>query len=255
MKVLSQNMKCFPKFLRSTVGVFFSSTFFLQAQIPGTIPSPVNAAVLKLFGQNTNFTAKADVRVLDNSEKETMTMTVGVALLDGKMRVEMDLARMKSPRISQQTSGQIRQMGADKTIYMVDPKNRMGYVIYPALNAYAKFPLSQSVKRILDLKQLRETPLGKETIDSHICIKNKVSEMEEGQIREAVVWNATDLKDFPIQIQMKQKDSVVVLKFKEVQFGKPDPKQFELPSGYSKYQSMPELQRVMVEKLMGTRRN
>ena len=49
---------------------------------------------------------------------------------------------------------------------------------------------------------------------------------------EAVTWNAADLKDFPLQIEMKQKANTVRMHFTQVQFVKPDAKQFELPANY-----------------------
>jgi len=47
-----------------------------------------------------------------------------------------------------------------------------------------------------------------------------------------VVWNATDLKDFPIQIEMKEKDRTVRMHFTDVRFVKPEAKQFEIPTAY-----------------------
>jgi len=51
---------------------------------------------------------------------------------------------------------------------------------------------------------------------------------------EAVVWNATDLKDFPIQIEMKEKDRTVLMHFTNVRFDKPDAKQFDVPAAYGR---------------------
>ena len=64
-------------------------------------------------------------------------------------------------------------------------------------------------------------------------MKNKVTvRSDKGPVLEAVTWNATDLKDFPIQIQMKEKDNKVLMHFTQVSFVKPDAKQFDLPSNY-----------------------
>ncbi|MEO7297500.1 MAG: DUF4412 domain-containing protein [Verrucomicrobiota bacterium] len=230
------------------------SPIVLLAQLPGGNATPLNAAMLKMFGKNTNFTAKADVRILDNAQKETMSMLFGMALLGGKMRAEMDMAQMKGTMISPQMLGQMKQMGADKTSYIVRPDLKASYVVYPTLKSFAVLPMSEADKQALGKEpKIEKTVLGKETIDGHPCVKNKVRVTDEkGESQDATVWNATDLKDFPIQMQMKEKDSNVLIKFKEVQFAKSEPKQFDPPAGYTKYKSMEELQQVMMQKMLGT---
>ena len=71
--------------------LFVSSSPFLQAQLPGGGSTPMNSAMLKMFGKNTNFTAKAEVRMLDDSKNETMSLSFTMALHSGKMRAEMDM--------------------------------------------------------------------------------------------------------------------------------------------------------------------
>ena len=61
---------------------------------------------------------------------------------------------------------------------------------------------------------------------------NVVVKGSTGPVLEAVVWNATDLKDFPLQIQMNQKDNKVIMRFSQVRLVKPDAKQFDLPPNY-----------------------
>lgn len=231
-----------------------SSSPLLQAQMPGGSATPMNAAMLKMFGKNTNFTAKADVRMLDNAQKETMSLGFAMALLDGKMRAEMDMAQIKNVMMTPQMIAQMKQMGADRTIYVVRPDLKANYVIYPSLKAYAQMPMSDADKQALGKDpKIQKTPLGKETIDGHPCVKNKVVVTDEkGQAQEATVWNATDMKDFAIQMQIKETNSNVIMKFKDVQLAKPNAKEFEPPAGYTKYQSIEEIQQVMMQKMLGT---
>ena len=239
----------------SVIAVFLvSSSPLLQAQVPGGSSTPMNAAMLKMFGKNTNFTAKAEVRMLDDSQKETMCLSFGMALLDGKMRAVMDMSQIKNAMMTPQMLAQMKQMGADRTIYVVRPDLKANYIIYPSLKAYAQMPMSDADKQALGKEpRIKTTPLGKETIDGHPCVKNKVVVTDEkGQSQEATVWNATDLKDFAIQMQIKETNSNVIMKFKDVQLGKPNAQEFEPPAGFTKYQSIQEIQQVMMEKMMGT---
>jgi len=99
-----------------------------------------------------------------------------------------------------------------------------------------------------DLK-LQKTPLGKETIDGHPCIKNRVIMADaKGQLGEAVVWNATDMKEFPVQMQMKDKDTTVVMRYTEVRMSKPDAKQFVAPATFTKHTDMQQLMMAIAQK-------
>jgi hypothetical protein len=224
----------------------------LQAQMPGNGSSPMSTAMLKLFEKNTNFTARSEVQMLDQSQKETMSAILPMAMLGGKMRTEIDMAQMKSTMISPQITAQMKQMGADKTISVVRPDKLASFLIYPTLKAYVQLPMSEADKRALTHEpKIQKTALGKETIDGHSCVKTKVViKDDKGLAQEATVWNATDLKDFPIRIQAKENDTTVVMKFKDVQFAKPNVKQFEMPSDYKKYESLQELQQVMVQRML-----
>ena len=72
--------------------------------------------------------------------------------------------------------------------------------------------------------------VAKEVVDGHPCVKNKVIvTAEQAQTVEAICWNATDLKDFPIQIQTHEKEVTSVMHFRELQFQKPDAALFEPP--------------------------
>ena len=40
---------------------------------------------------------------------------------------------------------------------------------------------------------------------------------------QATTWNATDLKDFPIQIEIKENGNTTIMHFMNVNLAKPDP--------------------------------
>jgi hypothetical protein len=64
-------------------------------------------------------------------------------------------------------------------------------------------------------------------------VKNKVTiRNDKGAVLEAITWNAADLKDFPLQIEMKEKGNTVRMHFTQLQFTKPDPQQFDVPPAY-----------------------
>ncbi len=123
-------------------------------------------------------------------------------------------------------------------------------IIFPSLAAYVETPLPEDEVAALDKGlKLQKTPLGKETIDGHPCVMNRVVMTDaKGQVAEAVVWNATDLKGFPVQMQMNEKETTVIMRYNEIHLGKPDAKQFDPPAGYTKHADMQQLMIAIAQK-------
>jgi Domain of unknown function (DUF4412) len=209
-------------------------------QAPGQLggANTMNAAMLKLFGSNTAFTAKADVHVVDKAKQQT-DMPMVFALLDGKTRMETDLGQIKSTAAVPALVPTLKRLGMDQMIVISRPDKKIILNIYPRAKAYAEIAVSREESDAADKNyKLEKTPQGKETIDGHACQKNKVTLTDDkGETLEAVVWNAADLKDFPVQMQMDLAGGTVQMKFKDVKLAKPDAKQFEAPAGLTRYDS------------------
>ena len=71
-----------------------------SAQIGGPGgPGGVSATITKLFGDNQAFTAKAEVQLIDNSQKEIAVMSMDFSLLD-KARAATGASRTLLGRFS-----------------------------------------------------------------------------------------------------------------------------------------------------------
>lgn len=94
--------------------------------------------------------------------------------------------------------------------------------------------------------------VGNETIDGHPCVKYdsvyyRKSKPEEKH--KATIWEAQDLKDFPIQMEITVPSNPkypgsggkMVMKYKNVKLGAATASMFEVPSGYKKVNSMQEV--------------
>jgi hypothetical protein len=156
------------------------------------------------------------------------------ATLDGKVRLDIDLSQVQSKDFTPSALATIKQAGMDRFVSIFRPDKKLTYVIYPGVQSYQEIaqPKAETEAAEKGLK-LEKSSLGTETLDGHPCVKNKVA-VKSGKepVLEAVVWNATDLKDFPIQIEMKEKDRTVRMHFSDVRFVKPDANQFEVPAAY-----------------------
>lgn len=220
-----------------------------SAQVPGPGQANVLTAVMvRLFDTNTAFTARVEFHALDQDHKESHTVPVLYAFSDGLTRMDVDMNQVKSPEIPPAQLPALRQLGMDQTVVITRPDKQLIFSIYPKAKAYAEIAMGKDELAALknNYKIVKE-PQGKETVEGHVCEKSKVTFTgEKGEKAEATVWNAVDLKNFPIQMQMAEPDAVTV-KFKDVKLVRPDAKQFEPPAGLVKYDSAEALLEVLTK--------
>ncbi|HTD68424.1 MAG TPA: hypothetical protein VK846_18015 [Candidatus Limnocylindria bacterium] len=230
-------------FLALTLATSLASA---PAQVGGP-PAGINAAMLKMFGDIKAFTAKADARILDENKKEISALPMSIALRDGKLRSEMDLSEMKGGSIPPEASAMMKQAGMDKMVTIVRSDKKATVVSYPGLKSYAEVPFSET--EVADAK-IEITDAGKEDIDGHPCVKKKLAFADaKGRPQEAFVWQASDLKGFPLQIQMDQRKNTLILKFQQPKLEAPDASLFEMPAAYAKYNSLQELMQAAMMKM------
>jgi len=207
----------------------------------------------KIFGENSAFSANLEMRTAGGVEGVGATMPGKLAYLEGKSRFEMDMTEMRGGNMPAQAAAQMKQMGMDKIITISRPDKNITCLIYPGLQAYVENPIqdADAAKPASDLKS-EATELGKETVDGHACVKNKVIVTDKaGKAHESTVWNATDLKKFPVKIETSESGQTTTMLFKDVKFDRPDAAQFEPPSGFKKYENMMTLMQQEMMKRMG----
>jgi hypothetical protein len=221
----------------------------------GPPPGPgLSASTAKLFGENSSFSANLEMQTSGGGDPDVMTMPGKIFFDQGKSRFEMDMSQLRGGQMTPQTAVQMKSIGMDKTIMISRPDKKLGYQIYPGMQAYLESPLpeSEASGQSSDFK-LDVTELGKETIDGHPCIKNKaIVTDKEGTKQESVVWNATDLNKFPIKIEHTQDSVKVTMLFRDVNFSKPTADLFDPPSGATKYENIQSMMQQIMMKRLGT---
>ena len=218
-----------------------------QANMPG-----LDVAMTKLFGNNNAFTSTATARLLDEKETETMSMPMTYAFLDGKIRSEIDMTQVKSKQMPAEAGAMLKQMGMDKMVSIVRPDKQTQFIIYPSARAYTEMAMSKGTNAggVQDYK-MESTKLGTETVDGHPSVKNKVIVSKGDEKHEAIVWNASDLKDFPVKMQMAQAGGGnLVMTFANVKLEKPDAKVFEPPTDLEKHDSVEKLLQSVMMKML-----
>lgn len=203
---------------------------------PGPAGPRIEGGMAQLFGENTAFSATMEMQAKAPGATGPMIMPGKFAFDNGMSRFEMDLSEAKGGNMAPQMVAQLKSMGMDKMVMIARPDKKVHYLVYPAKQAYVESPIRQEApaaeSKASDYK-VESTELGRETVDGHPCVKNKVVVTDkDGKKFEATVWNATDLKKFPVKIEPTDpRGNTSTMLFKDVKLAKPDASLFEPPAG------------------------
>jgi len=220
------------------------------APVPGALQ--FNAAMTKLFGDHRAFTTVMEVEVKQGSAAENISMPTKLSFLEGKSRIEIDLSRAKGPQIPPGAAEQLKAMGMSDMTMISREDKQVAYLVYPGLQSYAEMKSEEGANDAAKIK-VSTSEIGRESIDGHVCVKNKVTVTDaNGKATDATVWNATDLKQFPLRIETAEGKDKVTMKFKDVKFEKPAATLFDPPASFTRYDSVQTMmQEAMMKKLLG----
>lgn len=212
----------------------------------------VNAALAKLFGENTSFSANLSIQT-SAGPQGSATIPGRMAFDKGKARFEMDLGQMKGPSMPAEAAAQMKTMGMDKLVMISRPDRKLNYLVYPGMKAYVETPLedAQAGNPADDFK-LDKEQLGKEKVGGYETVRNRITLTEkDGKKHEATVWNAVALKEFPVRILQKEKENSVTMDFKDIKLSAPEASQFDVPAGFTKHTDMQALMQQAMMKQFG----
>jgi hypothetical protein len=212
-----------------------------------------DGATAKLFGANQTFSASLEIQAAGINGGGA-TLPGKISFDTGKSRFEVNMTQMKTAQMPPGTADQLKSMGMDSVIFITRPDLKLAYVVYPGLNSYAEMPTKQASADTAspDDFKVETAELGKEAVDGHDCVKNKVTVTDkDGNKHESTVWNATDLKNFPVKIVTAEEGRNTTMLFKDVSFDKPASSGFEAPSGLTKYDSLQTMMQTEMMKKMG----
>jgi hypothetical protein len=175
---------------------------------------------------------------------------IDFAYSDGKVRISLDWTKFKGEAMATETINILKQMGMDNVISIAGTSSNFNYIIYPSLKSYVEVGYKEGAADDKSLK-FEKTDLGEEVVAKQKCKKNKIVATDaSGNKQEALVWNAPNIKGFPLQIKMKDNDNEVTMLFKNPKVETPSADLFKVPEGYKKYGSFEELMKSAVEKAM-----
>jgi len=229
------------------------SMFSASAQFgpPGALAGPkLGGATAKLFGDNQTFSATMVMQT--SNEGKPIAMTGKLSYDTGKSRFEMNFA--DTPGMTTQNAAQMKTMGMDRIVAINRPDKKVTYSVFPGLQSYVEKDLSDAMPATTAASdyKVETAEIGKDTVDGHPCVKNKVTVTDkDGKPHVSTVWNATDLKNFPLKIQSTEDGGDVTMSFKNISLTKPDAGLFEAPSEYTKYSNPQVMFQQQLMKRMG----
>lgn len=232
-----------------------AAQFTAFAQVAGDKAAPgLNTAMLQLFGNNSNFIAHTEAHVSDKSGQEVASMPMTFERYGKNIRVEINMSHVKSRDMSPEFAAQMKQMGMDQMVTVMMPDQKTVLTIYPGLKSYAQTAMEKEEVEAANKEfKMQKTPAGKETINGHSCKKENVTLTDDkGNSQHATVWEASDMNNFPLRIQITENDATVVLNFTNVKLGRPDDAHFRAPANMSKFDSVNALMADAITKKMNS---
>lgn len=206
----------------------------------------------KLFGGNQAFSAVMEFQTAGRGG-ETITMPGKFAFDNSKTRFEMNMSEMRGSQMPPSAAEQMKSMGMDTMIMISRPDLKVSYIVYPGLNSYAEMQRQDpSASATPEDFKVETEKLGAESVDGHDCVKNKVTVTDkDGNKHVSTVWNAGDLKDFPIKIVTSEEGNNATMLFKNISLTKPAASNFEPPTGLTKYDNVQTMMQTEMMKKMG----
>ena len=137
------------KLLAGLCASLLLATTVVQAQQAGGIPAinsqaPFLAAALSEFFSDTRaFTAGVELALPANEGGESMKLPFGVAMADGKMRWELNLANVKSAELSPDALTGLKGIGLDRMAFIYLPGKPLTLVL-PAMKTYVEMEVPKA---------------------------------------------------------------------------------------------------------------
>jgi hypothetical protein len=233
------------------VAVLAAGSLTTFAQGPQGPSTGLNPAMTKLFGAHTAFSTKAEMQAKGGPAGD-MSMSMEFALLDGKTRSDIDMTTMKSAQLPPNAVEAMQQMGMGRMVGINDPKANTMMLIYPGLESYLEMPVPPAEAAAnKEEYQIEKTELGKETVAGRATAKYKVTMTDsKGAKKEALLWSAPDLKDFPVKMETTEQGATVTITYSDVKFAKPDAALFAAPAGFTKHASQQGLMQAAMMRMM-----
>lgn len=202
----------------------------------------------RVFGEHKAFSGDLEVQVPGGSGA-SKSVAGKIQSLDGRTRLELDMAAIAGA----EAGAQMKAMGMDRMVILNDPAKKAAFLVYPGLESYVELELKDADDaKTAENYKLETSEIGKETLDGHPCVKNKVVITDDkGATHEFTTWNASDQKKFPLKVVTSSGGKEITMLFKNIKLVKPDAAMLELPKNHQRYGNFMEMMQEQMMKRYG----
>ena len=223
-----------------------------QFQAPG-----ISTGLLRVFAEFNEFASQGELRMLDDAGAETMNLAVHLGHEPGRLRLDFDLAQVKGGLLPEFALESLSRVGLNRVATVLDAEKKNILLLYPLARAYTEMEMPKAEVAAAQRKYTSSRKeAGRETIDGHACVKTVVTFTDDaGQKSEAICWLTADFQGRPAQIETKDNQGTLQLRFKWVRPVARGGKRFVAPPGYKKYASSTALVKAVVEQAVAEQEN
>lgn len=219
------------------------------AQMGGAPGAGPNNGMDQLFSANPVYTAT--MLTVMSGPNGPMTVTAKTYYDHGSSRNQMNMTNVQGSGLPPQALAQAKALGLDNIITIAPATHTNVYTMYPNLHSYFSVPMTSAGTPSTNDGIASTTALGNETVAGHPCVKNKVIVNAGGQPHTFTVWNATDLKNFPVQISVSEDNMTATITYQDITFNSAPASFFQPPSSYKGYDSIEALMQAAIMSRMG----
>jgi hypothetical protein len=137
-------------------------------------------------------------------------------------------------------------------VSIVRPDKKATFLVYPGAESYVNLPLSPEEQadlvkgyKVEKEETGKELLAGKERQKQKVVVRNAKGK----PALEATAWTAPELRDFPVQIETRQDNRTIILRFTQVELEKPENTRFEVPPGFIEYKNVQEMMLEIMKKI------
>lgn len=193
------------------------------------------AALSEFFSDTRSFTGGVELTMPAKEGGESMKLPFGVAMADGKMRWELNLANVKSAELPPETIAGAKDMGLERLFFIYLPGKPLT-LGFPGLKSFVEMtvPKAEGVQQQAAEKigRLEKREIGRENIAGQPTVKYAVK--VPGDDGTATVWQATNLQNLPVKIAITKDKQTYQLQLSNIKLGQPDAAYFAVPAGFAK---------------------
>lgn len=207
----------------------------------------------KILGKHAAFSA--DMLMTSKPRGgETVKLKSPLAVRDGQLRLEINLAQLAGNGESMQ---QMELLGLDRMVLLLQPEKKSGFLLVPALNRACKTDWNALQGRpgegAATKTVIEKRGLGAEDVGGIRCAKKQVTVTEGKRVTTLTTWEASapELQGVPVKSEMVMPDGTenrVLLS--GIQMKAPPADVFVLPAKCQVYNSLQELMMAALQGAM-----